>query len=256
MLVLSLWWSELFPSDTMFVTGVGPNTRMIDINSMRSSLGSERVNAILGLHALSGCDVTGCLAGKGKASFWKAFQISESCVLASLGRLGCQETFTNDDKQLIEKFICQVYLPNTKIADIGELRWYMFTKKDTQSENLPPTKAALTPYMLRAHYQVMEWKRSNNPHPNLPDPSHFGWDIAKDSNYTPVLCNLPCAPKSVLVLVKCSCIKGQCAVNCKCKKKQSLRCTKLCKCGGDEDICKNGEIEDDETCQWDSEDEL
>ena len=55
--------------------------------------------------------------------------------------------------------------------------------------------------------------------------------------------------------MKCSCIKGQCAVNCK-YKKQSLWCAELCKCGGDEDICKNSEIEDDETCQWDSEDEL
>ena len=37
--VLSVWWSEMFPSDTMFVTGVGLNKRMIDVNHVRSCLG-------------------------------------------------------------------------------------------------------------------------------------------------------------------------------------------------------------------------
>ena len=75
----------MFPSDTMFVTGVGLNKRMIDVNHIRFCLGSEKVRASLGLHALSGCDVTGCLARKGKASFWKAFTSSDPYILASLG---------------------------------------------------------------------------------------------------------------------------------------------------------------------------
>ena len=251
--ILSIWWSGMFPPDTMFVTGVGQYRRMIDVSHVRSCLGSEKVMALLGLHALSGCDVTGCLARKGKASFWKAFKTSDVDVLASLGKLGCPDEFTKDDEQLIEKFICQVYLPGTKISDIGELRWYMFTKKDTQNENLPPTRAALTPYISRTNYQVLEWRRADQPHPNLPDPLHFGWEKAGES-YTPVTCLLPCAPDSVIQLVRCSCLKGQCAVNCKCRT-HSLVCTELCRCGGDENLCTNYENED-ETLLIESDDEL
>ena len=130
--ILSIWWSGIFPPDTMFLTGVGLNRRMIDVSHVCSCLSSEKVMTLLGLHALSGCDVTGCLARKGKVSFWKAFKTSDADVLASFGKLGCPEEFIKDDEQQTEKFICQVCLPGTKISDIDELRWYMFTKKDTQ----------------------------------------------------------------------------------------------------------------------------
>ena len=104
--ILSIWWSGMFPPDIMFVTGVRLNRRMIDVSHVCSCLGSEKVTALLGLHALSSCDVTGCLARKGKASFWKVFKTSDADVLASFGKLGCPEKFTKDDEQLIEKFIC------------------------------------------------------------------------------------------------------------------------------------------------------
>ena len=138
---------------------------------------------------------------------------------------------------MIEEFICQVYLPKTNISNIGELRWYMFTKKDTQNEHLPPTRAAFMPYLSRTNYQVLEWKRADQPHPNLPDPSLFGLEIT-DNSYTPVTCLLPCAPESVIQLVRCSCLKGQCAVHFNCRS-HSLICTELCRCGGDENLCKN-----------------
>ena len=235
--ILSIWWSKMFPADTRFVTGVGTNKRMIDVNHVCSCLGSEKVMALLALHALSGSDVTGCLAKKGKATFWKAFKTSDANVLASLGKLGAPEEFTKEDEQLIEKFICQVYLPGTTISDIGELRWFMFTKKDLHNENLPPTKGALTPYISRTDYQVLEWKSADKPNPNLPDPLHFGWEMTGQS-YTPVTCLLPCAPDSVIQLVRCSCLKGQCVVNCKCRT-HSLVCTELCRCSCDENLCKD-----------------
>ena len=49
----------MFPPDTMFVMGVGLNRRMIAVSHVRSCLGSEKVMTLLGLHALSSCDVTG-----------------------------------------------------------------------------------------------------------------------------------------------------------------------------------------------------
>lgn len=70
-LVLSVWWSRHLPANTKFVTRVGANKRMIDTHTIRTSLGSLRVEALLGFHAISGCDITGAFSRKSKKIFWK-----------------------------------------------------------------------------------------------------------------------------------------------------------------------------------------
>lgn len=252
--ILSLWWSQLLAKDSMFVTGVGANIRSIDINRVYSIMGPTKIKALLALHALSGCDITGSFKNKGKLSFWKAFQTAGEEVLDSLASLGSQKDFKPKDEQLVEQFICQVYLPGKSISDIGELRWWMFTKKAVQSENLPPTRSSLTPYILRVHYQVLEWRSADKQHPNLPEPSQFGWEKS-GNQYFPTMSSTLCAPECLLNLVRCGCEKGRCVVSCKCKG-QSLRCTEMCKCGGDEELCDNNDFEAIEKEPLDSEDDL
>ena len=61
----SLSWSTLFPSDTMFLTGLELRKRMIDLNYVwYTCLSSEKVRALLGLMALSGRNVTAYLDEK------------------------------------------------------------------------------------------------------------------------------------------------------------------------------------------------
>lgn len=174
-------------------------------------------------------------------------------VVVALSKLGRLDDFLDDDRLSIEKFICQVYVPGTKISDIGELRWWMFTKKETHGENLPPTRASLTPYVDRVRYQAIEWYRADQPYPDLPSPLHFGWECKeKNDHYAPVMCMLPCAPETVLQLIRCSCVKRKCAPPCKCLS-HNLKCTELCVCGGDEDMCDNC---DDPTNNEDSSEDL
>jgi hypothetical protein len=237
--VLALWWSKLFPPDTMFITGVGQNHRIIKLSKVTDSLGPKKTSALLGLHALSGSDTTGTLSKKAKSSFWKVFNKADDDILEAVSKLGSLENFLETDRLLIEKFICQVYYPGTNISNIGDLRWWMFTKKDYQGENLPPTRASLTPYVDRVRYQTIEWCCADQPFPNLPSPLHFGWELKEDSNqYAPVMCLLPCAPETVLQLIRCSCVKRKCAPPCKCHS-HNLKCTELCLCGGDEEMCDN-----------------
>ena len=40
--VLALWWSKFFPLDTMFVTGIGQNQRMINLKNITNSLGEKK----------------------------------------------------------------------------------------------------------------------------------------------------------------------------------------------------------------------
>jgi len=84
-------------------------------------------------------------------------------MLESLGNLGSSR-FNGDDERIIEKFICNVYVPSTNIQDIGKL----FMKRIIQGSGLPPTRAALTPFIKRVNFQVLVWKSAGKSHPNLP----------------------------------------------------------------------------------------
>ena len=63
----------------------------------------------------------------------------------------------------------------------------------------------------------------------------------------PVMCDLPCAPESILQLIKCSCIKNRCLPPCKCAS-LNLVCTEMCYCNGDDNVGNDAEQDNSEAC--------
>ncbi|KAK3733482.1 hypothetical protein QZH41_007067 [Actinostola sp. cb2023] len=228
---------------TLFVTGRGLNHRVIPLKPIVQALGNAKTAALPAFHALSGADNTGIFAGRGKLVCWKAFQAADTHVISALCNLGttvmpCQDTITD-----IEKFVCQLYQPKTNITTVKELRWFLFRKKQAQSDRLPPTQAALYEAILRSHYQLMVWNNDIVPNPQLPSPQNYGWKMDED-HWLPVMTKLPPAPEAIIQLVKCGCVKERCSTNrCQCRK-AGLSCTDLCTCS-DTESCENGQ-EDEE----------
>ena len=60
---------------------------MINLRRVVQALGSVKVAALPGLHALSGADITG-FAGEGKATWWKIFMIADGEKISALANLG------------------------------------------------------------------------------------------------------------------------------------------------------------------------
>ena len=119
-------WPEL-PSQSFFM----PTLRTeISIADIFSSLGPLKSSALPAFHCLSGCDTTGALVGKGKLSYWKAFNTATEKTLTALAALGTSEEISEGVLKEIEKFICQVYKPGSSIDKLAELRWYLFSKKN------------------------------------------------------------------------------------------------------------------------------
>ena len=58
--------------------------------------------------------------------------------------------------------------PST-ISNLVELRWYMFSRHQYESDKLPPTKMALDQGVLRVHYNALTWKSAHISSPTLPD---------------------------------------------------------------------------------------
>ena len=73
--------------------------------------------------------------------------------------------------------------------------------------------------------------------PIITSPVGRGW-LVEDDQLRPVTCEIPCAPSSLLEVIKCSCMKNRYAPPCKCLT-NNIPCTEMCSCSSLEDNCDN-----------------
>ena len=201
-----------------FVTGTGQRRRVIKLRPIAQTLGRSRLAAQPGLHAISGADVTGSFANKGKLTWWKMFKDANEATTDALSKLGTRGLPTADTMAAIEKLVCRLYVPNTPIKTVSELRWSLFGKKQAQSEKLPPTQAAIREAIMRANCQALIWSLDSVPSPDLPPPQEYGWKL-EDEQWLPIMTSLPPAPDAIIELVGCGCNTSHCSFNrCNCRK--------------------------------------
>ena len=61
------------------------------------------------------------------------------------------------------------------------IHWFMFSKYQYNSENLPPTSGALKYKAFYCHYVTINWKRAIVPKQNLPSLLVYGWEIVENN---------------------------------------------------------------------------
>ena len=145
------------PEDTLFVTGIKQKRRKINLSAIRHAIGDVTTKALIGFHALSGADVTGSMSGKGKTSCWQAFTNAGDAVqeaFCNLGSVPLESTVTD----ALEIYIFKLYQPDTAIVRLTEFRWWMFRRKQAESNKLPPSRAAFLESVKRSQYQCIIWK--------------------------------------------------------------------------------------------------
>lgn len=76
------------------------------IGSIYRALGPLKPCALPGQHALSGTDVTGSFAGKGKIKWWKAFNSASDTMIEALAKLGTTLLLTEDVRANLEALLC------------------------------------------------------------------------------------------------------------------------------------------------------
>jgi len=116
-----------------FVTGVGQNHRIIKLGAIYSTRGDKKAAALPSFHAISGVDVRGSFSGKGKISCLKVFTGASKKTLTGLAALGTSDQPSELAQETAEQFMCSMYLPNTKISEVGNLRWLFFKQNQTLS---------------------------------------------------------------------------------------------------------------------------
>ena len=163
--------------------GRGAKSRIIDLSLVVNSLemhldpGIDKngfLKALIGVHAITGCDTISAFSGKGK---WKAVQLlqrSEKYVRA-MASIGEEWEVYEDTKALV----CQIY--GKKCQSVFVLRYEIHCAKGgkAEPEALPPCESSLRLHVTRANYQAAIWKRAIVPLPVIPSPC---WEVDNISN--------------------------------------------------------------------------
>ena len=92
---------------------------IVNIHTVRENLGEQKSKAF-GLHALTGCDTVGKLAGETKTSWWNGFLKADSSVLTALSQIG--EDYIED------------YIEHLVRFTLEDARWYLFCNNPDQCE--------------------------------------------------------------------------------------------------------------------------
>ena len=238
-LVLAIASMPALGDDAGIIMGTRENRQPIKIHPIYHALGENKAQALVGFHALSGCDTTGRIHGKSKSSWWDAFKKSSDKVINALCELGISNEPSEETLSGCEELICNLLSPkNIPFEQAPTLRWHYFRGFNTQqcTDKLPPTRCTIHELVKRSHHTCNIWKQALIQNPKYLELTDLGWQVENNGEYMPILTKEPLAPDCVLELARCGCSKSQCSGRCSCKEKD-LTCTELCKC--DPDNCKN-----------------
>ena len=219
-------------------TAFHATTRDIDVGCAYNALGNEKSMALLGFHAFTGCDLTERFSEFSKTTCFDTFLKRNSFVYKAFASLG-----NNGDglkEEIIDgltQLVLDLYQPKrpSNINTLGQLRWYLFSKFQYDSEELPPTSSALRFAIYRSHLVCNTWRKSLFPAPSYLNPEEYGWEYDTNNNfYEAVMTDQLAAPKHIVELCICKCKTGCESLRCSFKK-NDLVCTEMCMCND----CKN-----------------
>ena len=229
-LVLSLF--ATYKIQTPIYQKCGSRSRSVytDVSKVASSLGKDVCNALIGLHAFTGCDTVSAFAGRGKIAALKIIK-TESKFQEVFNHLGQEWQISSDLIQSIETFTCLMYgCQKEKLpTNINEFRYQLFCTKhgELDSYQLPPCADSLKKHIQRANYQAAIWRRCLERTPGVPRPNGYGWNFDSDRLVIDWM-DGPTAPVAVLQLLSCNCSRSCQQPNCLCLA-NGLKCTNICR---------------------------
>lgn len=127
-----------------------------------------------------------------------------------------------------------MYDVTSETETVNECRRILFTQKNRNVENIPPTEEALRQHLKRAMLQSRIWRQCLQLQPELPNATSWGWkssnNVRDENELEPLWTVLPQASDECCELISCRC-KTLCAKNRKCRR-FNLQCSALCTCNG------------------------
>ena len=191
------------------------------ITTLKKKMDPSLSEALLFLHAISGCDTTSRPHGIGKVSVLKKYTALKTCACIFMSSSSSKKDVEKaGEEAMLVMYNC------TKSANLTSARVEKFQVKVATSagyvkpEKLPPTTDAASQHSLRTYHQVQAWLGHDL------SPEDWGWAASADG-LVPIRMTRPAAPEELLRTIKCNC-GGRCdKKTCTCRK-NGLHCTPAC----------------------------
>jgi len=216
--------------------GRGAKTRIIELSTVVNRLekqlepGIEKhcfMKALIGIHAITGCDTISAFSGKGK---WKAVQLLQrnERYVQAMASIGQEWAVSEETFKDTEALVCHLYGKKCQSVDVLRYEIHCARGGKVDPEALPPCESSLRLHVTRANYQAAIWRRAIDPLPVIPSPHGHGWEVDHTSRVVKfVWLGSKPAPEEVLELLSCTC-KRACTVDNCCCLKAGLKCTDMC----------------------------
>lgn len=132
--------------------GTGKTFRFLAAHEIARALGPEKAQALLIVHALTGCDTISCFAGHGKRTAWAVRTVLPELVHTLTLLYTAPDCINEDAMHTIERFTRLLYDRTNSEIDIDKARRKLFAK-NSDVQLIPLTRAALEQHVRRAVYQ-------------------------------------------------------------------------------------------------------
>ena len=119
-LILSLAFKKDISATLFQKCGTQSRTRFLDIGKIVQSVGYGVTDALLGLHAFSGCDTVSTFSGRGKLSPLKLMK-GNHIYQDAFVKLGQSWELSDDLFKTIQQFTCHMYAPSTQTEQVNQL---------------------------------------------------------------------------------------------------------------------------------------
>ncbi len=117
---------------------------MSNISNLAQLLGDDLCDALIGVHAFTGCDSVSAFAGRGKLTALKLVK-GNRAFQESFKSLGTSWDVSDEIYSNMELFVCRMYAPSSSVCDVNDLRYLLFCTKrgEVESSLLPPCRDCL-----------------------------------------------------------------------------------------------------------------
>ena len=100
---------------------------MFTRHGLYDTLGPEKSGALINWNALTGCDTTGDIHGKGKTGIFVALMNASPTILIALAGLGEGDEPSEEVIYGCEEFLCSLFCPGgVQIGEAKMLRCFLF----------------------------------------------------------------------------------------------------------------------------------
>uniref|UniRef100_UPI00358F38F6 uncharacterized protein n=1 Tax=Myxine glutinosa TaxID=7769 RepID=UPI00358F38F6 len=228
--ILCLAFQRKIDCDMYIKCGSATRIRCIDVKKVADAIGQNVCASLIGLHVYTGCDSVSAFSGRGKLAALKLLKENVQ-FQAAFTKLGQDWTLSAELLAYLEMFTCRLYVAQTDIAHVNEMRYQLFRIKNgnVDSSQLPPCMDSLKMHAVMANYQAAIWQRSLTGKPSIQSPvDSNGWPLDDEGQLIVNWTTGPIAPDAVLGFLSCKCKRICQLPSCQCMV-NGLKCADACR---------------------------